>query len=94
MIVSAALILNACHVRIDLSGAVIFSAPAATPSSTPEYVIEVDEVVRFVAAVLGNAQSGAGKIASGPATRADNSNFFREKLGFSFLFMDRRLMLF
>ena len=91
---SAALMLNACHVRMDLSGAVIFSAPAATPSSTPEYVIEVDEVVRFAASVLGNAQSGAGKIASGPATRADNSNFFREKLGFSFLFMDRRLMLF
>ena len=91
---SAALMPKFCHVRIDLSGAVIFSAPGATPSSTPENVIEVDEVVRFVAAVLGNAQSGAGKIASGPATRADNSNFFREKLGFSFLFMDRRLMLF
>ena len=93
MIVSAALMLNACHVRIDLSGAVILSEPAP-PSVTPEYVIEVDEVVRFVASVIGNAQSGAGRIASGPATRADNSNFFREKLGFSFLFMDRRLMLF
>ena len=90
---------KACHVRIDLSGAVIFSEIGAScvpvpPSVTPEYVIEVDEVVRFVASVVGNAQSGAGKIASGPATRADNSNFFREKLGFSFLFMDRRLMLF
>ena len=82
-----------------MSGAVIFSAVGApcvpvTPFVTPEKVIAVDEVVRFVASVLGNAQSGAGKIASGPATRADNSNFFREKLGFSFLFMDRRLMLF
>jgi hypothetical protein len=64
------------------------------PSSTPEYVIKVDEVVRFAGNVLGNAQSGAGRIASGPATRADNSNFFIEKLGFIFLFMDRRLMLF
>ena len=72
---------KACHVRTALSGEVTFSVEPTTCVVTPA------DVVRLVDVTSGNAQRGAGNVASGPATRAVKSNFRREKLLFSFLFM-------
>jgi len=68
---------------------VIFRAefPDAT-TETPE------EVVKLAAAVLGNAHNGAGKMATGPATRAVRINFLREKLDLTVFFMGETIVLF
>jgi hypothetical protein len=68
------------HVSTALSGEVTFSVEPTTCVVTP------DEAVRFPS-MTGNAQRGAGNVASGPATKAVKSNFRREKLLFSLLFM-------
>jgi len=72
---------KACQVRIALSGDVTFNVEPTIWVVTPE------EVVRLADVMSGNAQRGAGNVASGPATRAVKSNFRREKLLFSLLFM-------
>jgi hypothetical protein len=64
-----------------LSGAVTFSVVPTTWVVTPEDVVKLADVTS------GNAQRGAGRTASGPATRAVKSNFRIEKLLFSLLFM-------
>jgi len=79
MIVSAAVTLNETQLRIWLFAEAFTLRAPAPPLRTPESVTD-DEVTRLVAAVSGNAQRGAGKTASGPATKADNSNFRIEKL--------------
>ena len=73
---------KAFHVRIALSGLVMLSVLEPTTC-----VVTPVEEVKLVADTSGNAQRGAGKVASGPATKAVKSNFLREKLLFSFLFM-------
>ena len=70
-----------CQVRTALSGEVTFNVEPTTCVVTPA------EAVKLVDAVSGNAQRGAGNVASGPATRADKSNYRKEKLLFSLLFM-------
>ena len=73
---------KACHVRTALSGVVRFSV--FVPIT---WIVTLADVVRLDVSDTGNAQRGAGNVASGPATRAVKSNFLREKLLFSFLFM-------
>lgn len=73
---------KACHVRTALSGVVRLSV--VVPIC---WIVTPADVVRLVVSDTGNAQRGAGNVASGPATRAVKSNFLREKLLFSFLFM-------
>jgi hypothetical protein len=48
----------------------------------------------LVAKVLGSAHNGAGKMATGPATRAVRINFLREKLDLTVFFMGETNVLY
>ena len=69
---------NSTQLNTDLSGVVIFSVEPAGVAIVALPALEL----KFVLAVLGNAQSGAGSVANGPATNVASNNLLREKLMF------------